>query len=131
MWSCEGSPRYTLNPVEKTGRGTDIVLHINEENKEFLEEERIRQLLNKYCKFLPVPIQFGTEPESEAPRIVNNTHPIWKKSPADLKDEDYLGFYEELYPFSSPPMFWIHLNIDYPFNLTGILYFPRLTQSLE
>jgi molecular chaperone HtpG len=131
LWSCEGSPRYTLNPVEKTGRGTDIVLHINEENNEFLEEERIRQLLNKYCKFLPVPIQFGTEPESEAPRIVNNTHPIWKKSPADLKDEDYLGFYEELYPFSTPPMFWIHLNIDYPFNLTGILYFPRLTQGLE
>ncbi|MBK7409429.1 MAG: molecular chaperone HtpG [Saprospirales bacterium] len=144
-WSCEGNPEYSLETNEKEDRGTDIVLHINAENEEFLQEGRIEGLLEKYCKFLPIPIQFGTRKETvfegegdaqtskevEVPNVVNITNPAWKKNPSELKDEDYLQFYQELYPYSTPPLFWIHLNIDYPFNLTGVLYFPRLTQGLE
>lgn len=145
-WTCEGNPEYTLEELDtQRERGTDVILYINEEDKEFLEESRIESLLTKYCKFLPVPIKFGTktetltegegddavEQEVEVDNIINNTHPAWKKQPTDLTDEDYKQFYEELYPFSTPPLFWIHLNIDYPFNLTGILYFPKLGNSLE
>lgn len=144
-WSCTGSPSYTLKPNDKTERGTDVVMHINEESEEFLEEQRIQQLLDKYCKFLPVPIKFGTKTETiyegegddkeektiEVDNIVNNTSPAWRKQPTELTDEDYKNFYKELYPFSSPPLFWIHLNIDYPFNLTGILYFPKLGNNFE
>ncbi len=144
-WTCAGDPEYSIEPVEKAERGTDVVLYINEENKEFLEKFKIEGLLEKYCRFLPIPIQFGTKteyPETpegeekdekgvELPNFINETRPIWKKAPADLKDEDYLKFYRELYPMSAEPMFWIHLNIDYPFNLTGVLYFPKLNNSLE
>lgn len=144
-WTCDGNPQYTLEENDKAERGTDVILHINEDSKEFLEEQRIEQLLDKYCKFLPVPIKFGTktetisegegedakETEVEVDNIINNPDPAWRKSPADLKDEDYRAFYNELYPFSTPPLFWIHLNIDYPFNLTGILYFPKLGNTLE
>jgi molecular chaperone HtpG len=140
-WSCDGSPNFTMEPAEKDTRGTDIILHINvEESGEFLEESRISSLLKKYCKFLPVPIQFGEKTLSEEdvnagktpePIIINNTNPAWKQSPSDLTDEDYKAFYKELYPFAPNPLFWIHLNVDYPFNLTGILFFPELKQSYE
>lgn len=145
VWSCNGDPEYTIEPSDKTDRGTDIVLYINEENKEFLESSRIEGLLRKYCRFLPVAIRFGTRKdfvyegegedkerkEVEVDNIINNTDPLWKKQPADLTDEDYKQFYEELHPYSTPPMFWIHLNIDYPFNLTGVLYFPKLGNAFE
>lgn len=145
IWSCDGNPEYTIEPHEKTERGTEIILHINDENKEYLEEYRIKELLNKYCKFLPIEIKFGTKTEStwegegddkqeiktEVDDIINNPHPIWKMKPSELTDEDYKKFYNELHPFSQPPLFWIHLNIDYPFNLTGILYFPKLTNNFE
>lgn len=141
-WMCDGSPEFTLEGWEKESRGTDVVLFINEENKEFLEESKINQLLDKYCKFLPVQIQFGestkTEKDAEGnditttePRIVNNPAPAWTKKPSELTDEDYKSFYTELYPYAEVPMFWIHLNVDYPFNLTGILYFPRIKKSYE
>ena len=144
-WTCNGSPNYTLEETEKESRGTDIVLHINEENKEYLEKGRVRQLLDRYCRFLPVEIKFGTEEvkrtegEGEDAKemtevkdvIVNDTNPAWTKSPSDMTDEDYINFYHQLYPMAEPPMFWIHLNVDYPFNLTGILYFPKLSQSFE
>ncbi|MFZ1457602.1 MAG: molecular chaperone HtpG [Saprospiraceae bacterium] len=144
-WECDGNPEYTIEPNDRAERGTEIILHINEENVEYLEDNRIRELLSKYCKFLPVEIKFGTKTETtyegegdtkqeiktEVDDIVNNPHPIWKKKPADLTDEDYKDFYRELHPFSQPPLFWIHLNIDYPFNLTGILYFPKLTNNFE
>ncbi|MEY3420276.1 MAG: hypothetical protein RIR48_556 [Bacteroidota bacterium] len=144
-WECDGNPEYAIEPHDKTDRGTEIILHINDENLEYLEDHRIRELLNKYCKFLPVEIKFGTktdikyegegdtkqEIKTEVDDIINNPHPIWKKKPADLSDEDYKNFYQELHPFSQPPLFWIHLNIDYPFNLTGILYFPKLTNNFE
>ncbi len=144
-WTCEGNPEFSIEKIEKTERGTDIILYINEENKDFLSKHRIEGLLEKYCKFLPVPIQFGTKTEyfetgegeekkeesREMPNVINDTHPIWKKQPNDLKDEDYLKFYRELYPMPPEPMFWIHLNIDYPFNLTGVLYFPKLGNALE
>jgi len=144
-WTCDGNPEYILEPHERTERGTEIILHINEENSEYLSDSRIRELLNKYCKFLPVEIKFGTKTEStwegegedkqeiktEVDDIVNNPKPIWKLKPADLSDEDYKNFYNELHPFSQPPLFWIHLNIDYPFNLTGILYFPKISNSFE
>ena len=124
VWSCEGNPEFELANNDKTTRGTDIVLHISEDSKEFLEENRIQELLDKYCKFLPVEIAFKGE-------VINNPTPLWKKNPADLTDEDYKEFYKELHPYGQPPLFWIHLNIDYPFNLTGILYFPQLNNSLE
>ncbi|MBK8347694.1 MAG: molecular chaperone HtpG [Saprospiraceae bacterium] len=144
-WECDGNPEYTIEPYDKSERGTEIILYINDENKEYLTESRIRELLNKYCKFLPVEIKFGTKTEStwegegddkkeiktEVDDIINNPHPIWKMKPADLTDEDYKNFYNELHPFSQPPLFWIHLNIDYPFNLTGILYFPKIGSSFE
>lgn len=140
-WMCEGEPSYEIQEGSRKTRGTDVILHIADDEKEFLEKGRIQQLLEKYCKFLPIEIQFGTETikegegeeavEKEVPNIVNNPDPAWKKSPVDLKDEDYKEFYQELYPYSSPPLFWIHLNIDFPFNLTGILYFPKLNNQLE
>ncbi|MFN0013999.1 MAG: molecular chaperone HtpG [Saprospiraceae bacterium] len=144
-WTCEGSPEFTIESVEKAERGTDIVLYINEENAAFLEKNRLDDLLEKYCKFLPAPIQFGMrteyqtvgegddakEEKYEVPNIVNETRPIWKKNPTELKDEDYLAFYRTLYPMAAEPMFWIHLNIDYPFNLTGVLYFPKLGNGVE
>ncbi|HLG02982.1 MAG TPA: molecular chaperone HtpG [Bacteroidia bacterium] len=142
-WICDGSPQYTIEPAEKTGRGTDVVLHIAEDSEEFLEESRIRQILEKYCRFLPVPIHFGEEEETvkdeageekkvKVPRVINNPSPAWTKKPADLTDEDYKKFYRELYPMNfEEPLFWIHLNVDYPFNLTGILYFPRIKKSFE
>lgn len=145
-WTCDGNPTYTLEDIEKENRGTDIVLNVSEDSVEFLEEARIQTLLDKYCKFLPVEIKFGTkteqveDPEAEGDdkmksvtvdNIVNNPKPAWKKSPSELSDDDYRAFYNELYPYSQPPMFWIHLNIDFPFNLTGILYFPKISQQLE
>ena len=144
-WICEGNPEFSIEQVKKTDRGTDIILHINEENKDFLTKSRVEGLLDKYCKFLPVSIQFGTRTEyfetgegeekkeesREIPNIINETRPVWKKQPTELKDEDYLRFYREMYPMSPEPMFWTHLNIDYPFNLTGVLYFPKLGNSME
>lgn len=150
-WTCDGSPQYTMEPTEKAGRGTDIVLHIAEDSLEFLEEGRIRGILTKYCKFLPVEIRFGeheetiTEAEKDAdgkeikpavkqtvPTVINNPNPAWTKKPSELTDEDYKKFYRELYPMNfEDPLFWIHLNVDYPFNLTGILYFPKIKKSFE
>lgn len=149
-WECDGSPEYTMEEHDKKERGTEIVLHIAEDSKEYLEEYKILELLRKYCKFLPVPIQFGTEKnwetvegekdekgddkrvEVEKPRIINNTKPLWKEKPAGLKDEDYAKFYRELYPMNfDEPLFQIHLNVDYPFNLTGILYFPKVKRAFE
>jgi molecular chaperone HtpG len=123
-WECDGSPEYTLEETEKDSRGTDIILYINEESKEFLETERIQHILEKFCKFLPVPIKFDD-------KQINNTHPAWTKKPSDLTPQDYQDFYKELYPFGEAPLFWIHLNVDYPFNLTGILYFPKVKQRFE
>jgi len=149
-WSCDGSPDYTLEDADKTDRGTEVTLFISKEEKEFLEDHKIRELLKKYCSFLPVPIQFGTKKESvkvegekdkdgndkyddiEKPNIINNTDPLWKKAPVDLKNEDYNAFYRELYPMNfEEPLFHIHLNVDYPFNLTGILYFPKVKRNFE
>jgi molecular chaperone HtpG len=123
-WECDGSPEYTLEETEKESRGTDVILHINEESAEFLETERIQNMLEKFCKFLPVPIKFDE-------KQINNTNPAWTKKPANLTPQDYQDFYKELYPFSEAPLFWIHLNVDYPFNLTGILYFPKIKQRFE
>ena len=123
-WTCDGTTSFTLEENDKQKRGTEVILFINEENKEFLEPARIKTLLNKYCKFLPVPIQFEGE-------IINNTSPAWTKNPTDLTPQDYQDFYKELYPYSEAPLFWIHLNVDYPFKLTGILYFPKLKNSYE
>lgn len=144
-WSCDGTPNYQLEKVEKEDRGTDIILYLNEESHEFSKEWKINELLNKYCKFLPIEIQFGTKEETITKgegedtkeekivkdNIINNPTPAWTKSPSDLKDEDYQAFYNELYPYAQPPLFWIHLNVDYPFNLTGVLYFPRVGQTFE
>jgi len=149
-WWCDGNTEYTIEEIEKAERGTEIVMHIDSENEEFLEEHRILELLNKYCKFMPVPIRFGNEtywedsetekddkgkPKREQKtkeRIINNTEPLWKKKPADLKDEDYSKFYHELYPMNfDEPLFHIHLNVDYPFNLTGILYFPKVKKNID
>ncbi|HMV07972.1 MAG TPA: molecular chaperone HtpG [Cyclobacteriaceae bacterium] len=146
-WECDGSTEFELSAATKTERGTDVILHINADSEEFLDEFRLKGILEKYCKFLPVPIKFGTKKESiedgtdadgkpkfksvDVDNIVNNTNPIWTKSPNDLKDEDYLSFYRELYPFSEDPLFWIHLNVDYPFNLTGVLYFPKVKNDFE
>ena len=123
-WSCDGSPEFELYQIEKEERGTRIVLHINEESKEFLEADRIKGILEKFCRFLPVPIYFED-------KQINNTSPIWTKKPSELTAQDYQNFYKELYPFGETPLFWIHLNVDYPFNLTGVLYFPKIKQSYE
>ncbi len=146
-WICDGSTEYELSEGSRTQRGTDIILYINNDSEEFLEKNRLQDILKKYCSFLPVPIKFGTETNSvvdgedkegkkkyktvEEDNIINNTHPIWAKAPADLKDEDYLDFYKEVYPFSEDPLFWIHLIVDYPFNLTGVLYFPKVKKDVE
>ncbi|MBI1768708.1 MAG: molecular chaperone HtpG [Bacteroidetes bacterium] len=153
-WECDGSTEFELTPAEKETRGTDVILHINADSEEFLDEWRLKGILEKYCKFLPVEIKFGTKDESvedgvdkdnlptgqagkpkyktvTTDRIINNTSPVWTKAPSELKDEDYLKFYKELYPFSEDPLFWIHLNVDYPFNLTGVLYFPKIKNDFE
>lgn len=138
-WTCDGSPEYTLEDTEKSDRGTDIILYIDDESKEFLEPARIQALLTKYCRFLPVPVAFGKKKEwkdgkqvdTDEDNIVNDTNPLWTRKPSELKDEDYLAFYRDLYPMADKPLFWIHLNVDYPFNLTGILYFPKIKSNLD
>jgi molecular chaperone HtpG len=146
-WECDGSTEFELSVVTKATRGTDVILYINKDSEEFLDEWKLKGILEKYCKFLPVEIKFGTTTENvedgvdaegkpkntsvTSDRIINNTAPLWTKSPSDLKDEDYLKFYKELYPFAEDPLFWIHLNVDYPFNLTGILYFPKVKNDFE
>jgi len=134
-WSCDGSPEFELYEVEKKERGTKIILHINEESKEFLEAHKVKAILDKFCKFLPVPIFFTDvaeeKKEDDVVAPINNTNPIWVRKPSELTKEDYEKFYRELYPFGETPLFWIHLNVDYPFNLTGILYFPKIKQSYE
>ncbi|MDR0873872.1 MAG: molecular chaperone HtpG [Prevotellaceae bacterium] len=139
QWSCEGNPEFEVLDITKADRGTDIVLYIDDENKDFLEESKIESLLKKYCKFLPIEIVFGKKKdwkdgksvETEEDNIINDPQPLWTKKPADLKDEDYDKFYNDLYPFSEPPLFHIHLNVDYPFNLTGVLYFPKIKNNIE
>ncbi|MDH3711843.1 MAG: molecular chaperone HtpG [Cyclobacteriaceae bacterium] len=146
-WQCDGNTEFEIAPSERDLRGTDVILHINEDSQEFLDEARIQGILDKYAKFLPVTVKFGQKDQSvedgkdqdgkdkyktvKVDNIINNTAPIWTKNPSELKDEDYLKFYQELYPFSDEPQFWIHLNVDYPFNLTGVLYFPRLKKDFE
>lgn len=146
-WTCDGSTEFEISDGTRTERGTDVILYINDDSAEFLDKQRIQGILDKYAKFLPVPVQFGTrsnsEPDGEdengkpkyktveVDNIINNTNPIWTKAPNELKDEDYLDFYRELYPFQDDPLFWIHLNVDYPFNLTGVLYFPKLKNDFE
>lgn len=138
-WACDGTPEYTLSKADKAERGTDIILYIDDENKNFLEEGEITKLLKKYCRFLPVPIVFGKKTEwkdgkseeTDEDNVVNDTTPLWTRKPADLKDEDYKKFYQDLYPFTDEPLFWIHLNVDYPFKLTGILYFPKLKSNVD
>ncbi|MGM0666531.1 MAG: molecular chaperone HtpG [Bacteroidota bacterium] len=138
-WTCDGSPEYTLEEAERERVGTDVILHLDKDSKDFLEEAKIEELLKKYCRFLPVKIAFGKEKEwkddkyvdTDKDKIINNTEPAWTKKPADLKDEDYKAFYRELYPMADEPLFNIHLNVDYPFNLTGILYFPRIKNNIE
>jgi molecular chaperone HtpG len=146
-WVCDGSTEFELTEAKKKDRGTEVILHINNDSEEFLDEYRLKGILEKYCKFLPVEVKFGTKEESvedgldndgktkyktvTKDRIINNPSPLWTKSPKELKDEDYLGFYKELYPFTEDPLFWIHLNVDYPFNLTGILYFPKVKNDFE
>ncbi|HVW12916.1 MAG TPA: molecular chaperone HtpG [Mucilaginibacter sp.] len=146
-WTCDGSTEFELSEGSLTERGTEITLHINKDNEEFLSKYRLQEILDKYCRFLPIPIIFGTKTEEEpdgedeegkpkyksveVPNVINDTAPIWTKSPNDLKDEDYLDFYKQLYPFSEDPLFWIHLNVDYPFNLTGVLYFPKVKNEFD
>ncbi len=146
-WICDGSTSFEITESDKTERGTIITLHVNADAEEFLDKYKLQEILDKYCRFLPIPIKFETKTEQEpdgedeegkpkyksveVDNIINNTNPIWTKQPADLKDEDYLSFYKELYPFSEDPLFWIHLNVDYPFNLTGVLYFPKVKNDLE
>ena len=138
-WSCDGSPAYEIDDAERESRGSDIVLHIDDDCKEFLDKSKLQGLLNKYCKFMPVPIAFGKKTEwkdgkqvdTDEDNIINNVEPLWTKAPSTLKDEDYKLFYRTLYPMQDEPMFWIHLNVDYPFNLTGILYFPRIKSNLD
>ncbi len=134
-WSCDGSPEFELYNVDYNERGTKIVLHINEESAEFLDASRIKSILTRFCKFLPIPIFFTDvaeeKKEGDEPKSINNTNPIWVKKPSELTKEDYENFYKELYPFNETPLFWIHLNVDFPFNLTGILYFPKIKQSYE
>lgn len=146
-WECDGSTEFELTAAKREQRGTDVILHVNKDSEEFLDEWRLKGILEKYCKFLPVEIKFGTKDESvedgvdkdnkpkyktvTTDRIINNTDPVWTKAPSELKDEDYLKFYKELYPFTEDPLFWIHLNVDYPFNLTGVLYFPKIKNDFE
>lgn len=146
-WVCEGSTDFEITPGSRTTRGTDIILYINNDSEEFLDEHKLEEILKKHCAFLPVPVKFGTRSQSvedgqddkgetkyktiEVDNIINNTTPIWTKSPSELTDKDYLDFYKELYPFSDDPLFWIHLNVDYPFNLTGVLYFPKIKKEVE
>ena len=138
-WSCDGSPEFTIKEVDKDQRGTDIIMYIDDDCKEFLDENKIEGLLKKYCRFLPVPIACGKKKEwkdgknveTDQDNIINNIEPLWTKTPSELKDEDYKNFYKELYPMSDEPLFWIHLNVDYPFNLTGILYFPKVKSNLD
>ncbi|HZY78602.1 MAG TPA: molecular chaperone HtpG [Cyclobacteriaceae bacterium] len=146
-WECDGSTEFELTPATRADRGTDVILHVNADSEEFLDEYRLKGILEKYCKFLPVEIKFGTTESREEDgvddkgekkyttvikdRIINNPFPLWAKSPSELKDEDYKNFYRELYPFAEEPLFWIHLNVDYPFNLTGVLYFPKLKNDFE
>ncbi len=147
QWLCDGSTEFEINEGNRTKRGTDVILYINADSEEFLNKHKLESILDKYCKFLPVPIKFGTKTEQEpdgedeegkpkyksveVDNIINDTAPIWTKAPSDLKDEDYLDFYRQLYPFAEDPLFWIHLNVDYPFNLTGVLYFPKLKNDFE
>jgi molecular chaperone HtpG len=147
IWTCDGSTEFEIKKGKKKNRGTDIILHVNEDSEEFLDKWKLQGILDKYCKFLPIPIKFGTKSESiedgvddkgekkwksvEVDNILNTTAPIWTKSPSDLQDEDYLAFYKSLYPMSEDPLFWIHLNVDYPFNLTGVLYFPKVKNDFE
>ncbi len=146
-WDCDGTTEFEITAGERDTVGTDIILHVNEESSEFLDEHRLQQILDKHCRFLPIPVKFGTRTEQvpdgedeegkpkyksvEVDNIVNNTTPIWTKAPSELKDEDYLNFYRELYPMTEDPLFWIHLNVDYPFNLTGVLYFPKLKDDFS
>ena len=145
-WECDGTTEFEISEGNRTKRGTDIILYLNSESEEFLEKHRLQSILDKYCSFLPVPIKFGTKTDSvpdgeedgkpkyksvEVDNIINNSRPLWTKPPSELKDEDYLGFYKELYPFSDDPLFWIHLNVDYPFNLTGVLYFPKVKKEMD
>ena len=140
-WSCDGSPEFTIEDTDKAERGSDIILYIDDDCKEFLEKQKIEGLLQKYCKFMAVPVAFGKKQEwssdekkmvdTEEDNIINNVEPLWTKSPSTLKDEDYKSFYQTLYPMQDEPLFWIHLNVDYPFNLTGILYFPRIKSNIE
>lgn len=146
-WTCDGSTEFEISEGTRTTRGTDIILHVNAESEEFLSKHKLQEILDKYAKFLPVPIKFGTKADSvedgvdeegkakytsvEVDNIVNTTNPIWTKAPADLSDADYLDFYKQLYPFSDDPLFWIHLNVDYPFNLTGVLYFPKVKEDFD
>lgn len=146
-WTCDGSTEFEISTGTRTTRGTDVILHINADSEEFLNQHKIQEILDKYAKFLPVPIKFGTKTESvedgedkdgkkqyksvEVDNIINTTNPIWTKAPADLSDADYLDFYKQLYPFSEDPLFWIHLNVDYPFNLTGVLYFPKVKEDFD
>ena len=138
-WSCDGSPEYEITEVEKADRGSDIILHIDDDCKEFLEKDKIQALLNKYCKFMAVPVAFGKKTEwkdgkmvdTDDDNIINDSEPLWTKTPSTLKDEDYKEFYRKLYPMQDEPLFWIHLNVDFPFNLTGILYFPKIKSNIE
>ena len=138
-WSCDGSPEFTLEETERSDRGTDIILHVDEDCKEFLEESRLQSLLTKYCHFLAVPVAFGKKKEwkdgkqveTDEDNLINDTCPIWTKKPSDLKEEDYKKFYRDLYPMADEPLFWIHLNVDYPFNLTGVLYFPKIKNNID
>ena len=133
-WTCDGSPEYTMEECDKADRGTVITLYLDDDSSEYAEKSRIEALLQKYCKFMPVPIVFGKEQEwkdgkyvdTDKDKVINSVEPLWTKAPSELKDEDYLGFYRTLFPMNEEPLFWIHLNVDYPFNLTGILYFPKL-----
>ena len=138
-WSCDGSPSFTIEDADKSEHGSDIILHIDDDCKEFLEKHKIEELLNKYCKFMAVPVAFGKktewkdgkQSETDEDNVINNVEPLWTKAPSTLKDEDYKSFYRTLYPMQDEPLFWIHLNVDYPFNLTGILYFPRIKSNIE
>lgn len=138
-WNCDGSPSYTIEPTEKAERGTDIIMHIDDDCLEFVDENKISELLNKYCRFLPIPVVFGKKKDwkdgkqvdTDEDNVINDTTPLWTKKPSDLKDEDYLKFYHDLYPMNDDPLFWIHLNVDFPFHLTGVLYFPKIKSNLD